>query len=112
MPYVTRDENGNITGIFRSATEQASEELAADDPEIVEFLSDGEGASDLKWELFVSDWAMGRLAEDLVDVLIDKNILSFTDLPVGSQRKLLRRRHLRNKLKSVDAIMTDEGGVL
>jgi hypothetical protein len=40
MPYVSRDENGNIVGIFRSPMSGASEELAAEDPEVIQFLSD------------------------------------------------------------------------
>lgn len=112
MPYVSRDENGNIVGIYRSPLNGASEELAAEDPEIIQFLSDAGSSEQLKWELFVSDLLMGRLVEDLVDVLIDKNVMTVTDLPAGAQRKLMRRRHLRKKMQATDGLLTDEGGVL
>ncbi len=112
MPYVSRDENGNIVGVFRSPLGGASEELAAEDPELIQFLSDGGSSEQLKWELFVSDLLMGRLVEDLIDVLIDKNVMNITDLPQGAQRKLMRRRHLREKMQAADSLLSDEGGVL
>jgi hypothetical protein len=112
MPYVSRDENGNIVGIFRSPIGGASEELAAEDPEVIQFLSDGGSSEQLKWELFVSDLLMGRLIEDLVDVLIQRSVMTITDLPAGAQRKLMRRRHLRDKMQAADGLLTDEGGVL
>lgn len=112
MPFVTRDETGKVSAIFRSPTEEATEELATDDPEIVEFMAAGGTTESLKWELFVSDLLMGRLTEDLIDVLIDKNVLAFTDLSEAAQKKLLKRRHLREKLRSVDSLLSDEGGVL
>jgi hypothetical protein len=112
MPYVSRDENGNIVGIFRSPINGASEELAPEDPEIIQFLSDTGSSEQLKWELFVSDLLMGRLVEDLIDVLIVKNAMMITDLPAGAQRKLMRRRHLRKKMQATDDLLNDEGGVL
>ena len=112
MPYVSRDEDGNIVGIFRSPVNGASEELAAEDPEIIQFLADAGSSEQLKWELFVSDLLMGRLVEDLIDVLIDKNVMTITDLPGGAQRKLMRRRHLREKMQAADSLFNDEGGVL
>lgn len=113
MPYVSRDADGGIIAIFKSPTDEASEELAPDDPEVVSFLAaPGSSEQTLKWELFISDMAMGRLTEDLIDALIEKNVIAFTDLPEATQRKLLRRRKLREKLQSVEALMGDQGGVL
>jgi hypothetical protein len=112
MPYVSRDANGNIVGIFRSPINGASEELAPEDPEIIQFLSDTGSSEQIKWELFVSDLLMGRLIEDLIDVLIGKNAMMITDLPPGAQRKLMRRRHLRKKMQATDDLLNDEGGVL
>ena len=112
MPYVSRDEQGNIVAIYRSPIGGASEELAAEDPEIIQFLSDAGSSEQLKWELFVSDLLMGRLIEDLIDVLITRNVMNVTDLPAAAQRKLMRRRHLRDKMQAADGLLSDEGGVL
>lgn len=112
MPYVTRDKDGNITAILQSADAETSEELAADDPEIIQFLAGGGTGERLKWELFVSDLLMGRLIEDVIDVLIEKNVMTITDLPSAAQRKLMRRRNLREKMQAADGLLTDEGGVL
>lgn len=112
MPYVSRDANGYIQSIHKSPTGDATEEISGDDPEVVTFLSGGESGDALRWELLVSDLAMARLAEDLVDVLIQKNILALTELPSGAQRKLLRRQRLRDKLNSVEGMISDEGSVI
>lgn len=112
MPFVSRDEDGQIVALYRSPMNGVHEELAADDPEVIQFLSAGGSAEALKWELFVSDFLMGRLTEDLIDVLIERKVLAFTDLPSGAQRKLLRRRLIRDKLQNGGTILSDEGGVL
>lgn len=112
MPFIARDEDGSIRAIFKSPTEEAREELATDDPEIVEFMAAGGTNESLKWELFVSDLVMGRLTEDLIDVLVEKNILAFTDLSEAAQKKLLKRRQLRERLQAVESLVDDEGGIL
>ncbi|MEE9139815.1 MAG: hypothetical protein V3U18_03470 [Alphaproteobacteria bacterium] len=113
MPYVSRDKDGKIIAIFGLPTEDATEELVADDAQVLKFLSGAEPSQEsLKWELLLSDMAMGRLTEDLIDVLMEKNVIALTDLPEAAQKKLLRRQNLRSKLGSVEALIADEGGVL
>ena len=113
MPYVTRDEDGKITAIHKSPTPDAKEQIGPDDPDLVSFLTAGNTVPDsLKWELLVSDLMIGRLTEDLIDVLIEKGVIAFTDLPDAAQRKLVRRKSLRGKLQSVESLVEDKGGVL
>lgn len=45
-----------------------------------------------------SDTALARVVEDLIDVLILRGIIQFTDLPDAAQDKLLSRRDARAKL--------------
>lgn len=45
-----------------------------------------------------SDTAIARVLEDLVDVLITRGVIQFTDLPQAAQEKLLSRRQTRAKL--------------
>lgn len=91
MPYVTRNPAGEIIAIHREAHEYASEYLPAQHPEITAFL---ELASEP--EVFTRlDSDLIRVLEDLIDVLIDKNVLRLTDLPVPAQNKLLSRKNTR-----------------
>lgn len=53
-----------------------------------------------------SDAAVARIAEDLIDILITRGVIQFTDFPQAAQAKLLQRRHTReslsNRLKLLD----------
>jgi hypothetical protein len=49
-----------------------------------------------------SDLALARVIEDLIEVLIDKKLIMFTDFPKGAQRKLLDRRGLRKEFDLVE----------
>ncbi len=42
-----------------------------------------------------TDTGLARVLEDLIDVLISKGLIQFTDLPESAQRKLLERRSTR-----------------
>ena len=42
-----------------------------------------------------SDTSLVRVLEDLIDVLITRGVIQFTDLPVAAQTKLLERRETR-----------------
>jgi hypothetical protein len=45
-----------------------------------------------------SDITLARVLEDLIDVLITRGQIQFTDLPVAAQAKLLERRESREAL--------------
>jgi hypothetical protein len=64
--------------------------------------SDGEGHQSLA----DSDAGLARVTEDLIDILITRGIIQFTDFPPAAQAKLLQRRQTRatlsNRLKLLD----------
>lgn len=105
MPYVQRDSSGRIIALFNQAQPGAGESLAPDAPEVVDFLVGKEGSS--QGRLLASDLAMARVTEDIIDLMMEKNILLFTDLPEAAQRKLLERRTLRSTLGSVGNILVN-----
>ena len=86
MLYIQRDANGKITGLTLEPGEKA-EAASVNDPDVTEFLSE-------------SDIDMARVLEDLVDVLIQKNIISESDLPESAQLKLLYRKNTRAFLEA------------
>lgn len=102
MPYVSRDESGRITGVFDHAEVGVSEEIAPNDPELARFLADqGLSSPDAILRLLAeSDLRMVRLVDDLVDVLIDKGIIKFTDLPQAAGEKYLQRQAARKRLQT------------
>jgi len=45
-----------------------------------------------------SDTGLARVLEDLIDVLITRGLIQFTELPEAAQAKLLERRQTRANL--------------
>lgn len=55
-----------------------------------------------------SDTSLVRVLEDLIDVLINRGVIQFTDLPEAAQTKLLERRETRASLtKRLQLLPTD-----
>lgn len=53
-----------------------------------------------------SDAGLARVTEDLIDILITRGVIQFTDFPSAAQAKLLQRRQTRatlsNRLKLLE----------
>jgi len=111
MPFVSRNEQGAITGVFGRRTPIADQELDADHPELRAFLQ-GPGARHDRGRLLASDTEMARVAEDIIDVLIAKNVVNFTDFPREAQQKLLHRRDLRRNLSTLSNLVGDEDDII
>ncbi len=102
MPYVTRNDSGKITGVFDHAEVGVSDEVHADDPELARFLAEqGLSSPDAIRQLLAeSDLRMVRLVDDLIDLLIDKGLIKFTDLPQAAGEKYLQRQIARKRLQT------------
>lgn len=113
MPYVKRDSAGRIISLHGNA-EEASEQLAASHPEIEQFLAQTTMPTPdaYKKALSESDQEIARVTEDLVQLLVNKNLILFTDLPDVVQQKLLDRERLRSHLQRADDNFLDESDLL
>ncbi len=104
MIYVKRSEQGEITQIEFSPA-PGFEQSNLFDPEINTYLqSSAENSQLIKEVLDRVDLEMGRVLEDLIDVLVDKGVMNFTDLPEPVQNKLLFKKSLRNALHTSYAL--------
>ncbi len=102
MPFVRRDANGVIDAVFDQPEGAAVEEVTPDNPELQQFLGVEPAAETTTTnEWMEADLALARVTEDLVDVLIERGVINFTDLPDGAQQKLMKRRGLRSELSYV-----------
>lgn len=111
MPYVQRDTSGLIRAIFQEPEPNAKELLPSDHPDIQLFLGgivpqNGKNAATAK--LSESDLDLIRVIEDIVDTLIDKNVIMFTDLPAQAREKILHRKTTRKKISTPLDIIEDE----
>ncbi|BFM17044.1 hypothetical protein R50073_32270 [Maricurvus nonylphenolicus] len=108
MPYIERNHDGEIIALHLEANNRTTEYVSATDPAIVQFLS-AEGDSETPKQILAeSDRDIARVTEDLVHLLIAKNIILFTELPEPVQRKLLAREKLRSSLQGGIANFLDE----
>ena len=113
MPFVKRDADGMITAVHMEAREDGLEEVGDDDPEVSDFLYRQHAAKRDGEEWLESDLALSRVLEDLIDLLIAKKHIMFTDLPVAAQQKLIERRGLRKEFAYVETLFSpdDEDGL-
>lgn len=93
MLYVARDSSGAICELHPMPMGNAQEALPADSPEALQFIHE-------RWrqnELAGLDRDFVRAIEDMIELLIAKDIILFTDLPPKVQEKLLRRKEVRGQ---------------
>ncbi len=104
MLYVRRDQDGRIDAVYRKQQRNAKEPLKSDHPDIVDFMfsSESDGREIDNW--IRNDLAMARVVEDLVDVLVRKDLITFTDLPIEAQRKLVSRHGRRDDFAYVSRL--------
>ncbi|MFA5942021.1 MAG: hypothetical protein WC809_21940 [Sinimarinibacterium sp.] len=107
--YVRRDDQGDVVSISREPAPDHGERCAATDPDVAAFMH---AIVPGNASLAASDLALIRVIEDLVDVLIQKEVLRLTDLPERAQAKLLSRQHLRSSLRSLTLFGDDDDETL
>ncbi len=108
MAYIQRDSAGKITAIFESPQFEGQEQLALDAPELIEYLA----KDNAKVILAASDADLVRVLEDLINTLIDKQVIMFTDLPLAAREKLVSRERIRGHLTNLDNLVDDGESLL
>lgn len=106
MRYVARNAHGQICAVYDAPRDDAREALDPSHPDLRTFvgLPDRPAAG----RLHESDLALVRVIEDLVDLLVDKGVILFTELPAPAQEKLLDRGRLRRALSAPAVVDDDE----
>ncbi len=106
MPYVKYNVDGAVVAVSEVPLPDFAE-VSADDEGMVNFIAscysrDAIGQTDLG---FI------RVVEDVVELLMDKNIILFTELPPAAQKKMLERQRLRNALQGSLDLINDDANV-
>ncbi len=112
MVYAKRNSDGEIVALFKSPEGQNTETVSFSDPDVIRFMASSE--SDQKTLAFLrqSDLELVRVVEDLVELMVDKNLIMFTELPSAAQEKLLGRKHARASLNEECVLMVDESEII
>lgn len=114
MPYVIRDANGKIVQVFEQPVTGRSEQISVESEEYRRYSDEhtAHSAEELRQQLAASDTGMARLVEDLVDVLINKGLIKFTDLPSAAGVKYLERQNARQRLHAYKNLIVDEKDII
>jgi len=108
MLYIERDQDGRIISINNEPSSEDCEVISPLDEEVIEYLSKNNRADELVTLLSKSDIGIIRIIEDLIYLLIKKNIIMFTELPPPAQEKLIKRRKVRKGLENSFIIDKDD----
>ncbi len=95
MVYIKRDKQGKICALYQQGTPEM-ERMDMLHPEMLEFISSCDNSK--RFEFLQSDLQLIRVLEDLIEVLISKNVITITDFPQPVINKLLARQGIRKRL--------------
>lgn len=107
MFYVERDEKGKIVVVRRDANMPGMESKQSVDDEILEFFGREETNDSLIRILASTDVGVMRILEDLINLLVNKNIIMSTELPEDAQIKLRQRQQMRQRIRKETFIVDD-----
>jgi hypothetical protein len=95
MAYILRNEQGAIIAASSSTQVDKSWQFIENkDPEYIAFIE-----AELKQHAAFreSDIQLARVLEDLIEILIERNLIQFTDFPSAAQKRLNDRQSMRSK---------------
>ena len=111
MPFALRNQNNEIVALTGTPNIEGDQEISFSDPDVLDFLTNTTfyGAQDDKFnKLLADDLRTIRIVEDLIDLLIAKGIILFSELPEGAQTKLLQKKARREALNRTNDIIVDD----
>lgn len=107
--YLKRNTSGQIIGVREEQDEEYFELAQESDPEFIRYLKDQVLSKKTHQDsLEETDTELVRVLEDVIEILMDKNIIQFTDLPKAARDKLSKRHHLRRNRKGLDLLDDSE----
>jgi hypothetical protein len=104
MPYILRDETGKIARISARAL-HGGELVPHSHPDVVAWLTargqNPKHVEEALGELRRTDLEMSRAVEDVIMVLLKKNVLKMTDLPKAVQDRMALRVKMRVMIQDI-----------
>ena len=97
MLYALKDEKGNITAVSEHPVSNDWVSVELGDDNLHTFMQNNPVLGSKVMQ--ETDAEFIRVLEDVIDLLIDKQVMQFTELPDPVQTKLLNRRRYREELR-------------
>ena len=104
MVFVKRDAQGQIVSASLTQDASHSEPVENHDPAVAGFARALMGEDPLA----DSDMRLVRVLEDVIDLLIERDVIRFTDLPQAAQSKLMERRSMRQSRGGLNLLGSDD----
>lgn len=111
MPYVVRNKEKEIVAIHPEKGKGNALWVDASNPEVIAFIKKYEASSEVRGALNGSDIEMVRVVEDLVDLLMEKQVFAYAELPEAVQAKLSLRKQLRQDMSSLGDLINDDEAI-
>ncbi len=108
MFYAERDQEGLIIAIRTNPDGKNVDTDPLSELELEEFLASEFGKDSYELLLRAADKKMIRLLDDLVEILVRKNIIMLTDLPDEAREKLGNRQAVRRRMHEDGVDLTIE----
>jgi hypothetical protein len=106
MPYIKRNPSGKVIAISSEPMDGFAEATMEDEDDIAEYGIDLLGNEE--HDLLKTDLEFVRVLEDVIELLMAKNVIQFTELPDASQAKMLKRKKLRDGMASKLDLLDEE----
>jgi hypothetical protein len=110
MVYVQRDERGRVLRVEHEAFPGMTHRVPEADPEVRSWLA-SRSLHEHLLSLQHSDLELVRVIEDLVNVLVDRGVMRFTDLPEAARNKLQHRANTRAQVEGLSGLVPDDGAL-
>ncbi len=108
MVYVERDAQGHLLRVEQHPFE-GSEHIAVESEELQTWLKMREEVKARLDSLNATDLELVRVLEDVVNVLVDRGVIQYTDLPQAAREKLDQRAVARADLEGLNTMLHNAG---
>ncbi len=95
MAYILKNAEGNI--VAASASRNFGEGWQIVDDSAKDYIAFLESSLAKSAPFRESDIQLARVLEDLITILIERNIIRFTDFPAAAQKRLNDRQSMRKQ---------------
>ncbi len=110
MVYVQRDAEGLLLRVESEPFEGMTDTLAVESEELESWLKTREEVRARLTSLKQTDLDLIRVLEDVVIVLVERGVISFTDLPEAARNKLDERALARAELEGLSSEINERLG--
>ncbi|MBM7059118.1 tryptophan synthase subunit beta [Pseudomonas sp. UL073] len=107
MVYVQRDGQGRLLRVEKEPFDGMNDTLAVQSEELDAWINARLEVNSKLDLLQQSDLEMVRVLEDVVNLLVERGVISFTDLPEAARIKLDQRAVARAELEGLADSLTD-----